>query len=201
MALSRDDKKLYSAVHAFLQAEGLPKSAAQFASDHPEAAQPPDAPVTHASLIKMLDAWQSRSAGRSRVTRSGKRAADAEAEASGGKRFMRVDPSAVEVPEALADNSWGGLRAKGHVYADKAQVRLQRMRGRADLRGPRDPRSARMPRRHHARGLPEHPARLASQERLGPVKGKNFRKEMTKAKRGTYRGGAIDSGAVNSVKF
>merc|ERR1712228_429362 len=40
-----------------------------------------------------------------------------------------------------------------------------------------------------------------AQERLGPVKGKNFRKEMTKAKRGTYRGGAIDTHAVNSVKF
>ena len=40
-----------------------------------------------------------------------------------------------------------------------------------------------------------------AQERLGPVKGKNFRKEMTKAKRGTYRGGALDAGAVNSIKF
>ena len=40
-----------------------------------------------------------------------------------------------------------------------------------------------------------------AQERLGPVKGKAFQKEMTKAKRGTYRGGAIDSGQVNSIKF
>ena len=40
-----------------------------------------------------------------------------------------------------------------------------------------------------------------AQERLGPVVGKNFRKEMTKAKRGTYRGGAMDVGAVNSIKF
>ena len=40
-----------------------------------------------------------------------------------------------------------------------------------------------------------------AQERLGPVKGKNFRKEMTKAKRGTYRGGAIDTQAVNSIRF
>ena len=40
-----------------------------------------------------------------------------------------------------------------------------------------------------------------AQERLGPVKGKAFQKEMTKAKRGTYRGGAIDAGAVNSIKF
>ena len=39
-----------------------------------------------------------------------------------------------------------------------------------------------------------------AQERLGAVKGKNFRKEMTKAKRGTYRGGEIDM-AVNSIKF
>jgi hypothetical protein len=39
-----------------------------------------------------------------------------------------------------------------------------------------------------------------AQERLGAVKGKNFRKEMTKAKRGTYRGGNIDM-AVNSIKF
>ena len=40
-----------------------------------------------------------------------------------------------------------------------------------------------------------------AQERLGPVKGKDFRKQMTKAKRGTYMCGAIDSGAVNSIKF
>ena len=40
-----------------------------------------------------------------------------------------------------------------------------------------------------------------AQERLGQVVGKNFRKEMTKAKRGTYRGGIMDMGAVNSVKF
>jgi len=40
-----------------------------------------------------------------------------------------------------------------------------------------------------------------AQERLGPVKGKAFQKQMTKAKRGTYRGGAIDSGAVNSIKY
>ena len=33
------------------------------------------------------------------------------------------------------------------------------------------------------------------------MQGKNFRKEMTKAKRGTYRGGAIETGAVNSIKF
>ena len=40
-----------------------------------------------------------------------------------------------------------------------------------------------------------------AQERLGPVKGKAFQKEMTKAKRGTYRGGIMDIGAVNSIKF
>jgi hypothetical protein len=40
-----------------------------------------------------------------------------------------------------------------------------------------------------------------AQERLGPVVGKNFRKEMTKAKRGTYRGGPMDVGQVNSIKF
>jgi len=33
------------------------------------------------------------------------------------------------------------------------------------------------------------------------VKGKAFQKEMTKAKRGTYRGGIMDVGAVNSIKF
>ena len=33
------------------------------------------------------------------------------------------------------------------------------------------------------------------------LQGKAFQKEMTKAKRGTYRGGAIDMGAVNSIKF
>lgn len=46
-----------------------------------------------------------------------------------------------------------------------------------------------------------HPFPRSSQARLGPVKGKNFRKEMTKAKRGTYQGGAMDVNAVNSVKF
>ena len=40
-----------------------------------------------------------------------------------------------------------------------------------------------------------------AQARLGPTKGASFRKEMTKAKRGTYRGGQIDDGAVNSIKF
>ena len=40
-----------------------------------------------------------------------------------------------------------------------------------------------------------------AQERLGPVKGKAFQKQMTKAKRGTYMGGLIDVGAVNSIKF
>jgi len=40
-----------------------------------------------------------------------------------------------------------------------------------------------------------------AQERLGPVRGKAFQKEMTKAKRGTYRGGAINAGQVNSIKF
>ena len=40
-----------------------------------------------------------------------------------------------------------------------------------------------------------------AQKKLGGVVGKNFRKEMTKAKRGTYRGGVMDMGAVNSVKF
>ena len=40
-----------------------------------------------------------------------------------------------------------------------------------------------------------------AQERLGPVKGKDFRKQMTKAKRGTYMCGSIDTGAVNSIKF
>jgi hypothetical protein len=39
-----------------------------------------------------------------------------------------------------------------------------------------------------------------AQQKLGAVKGKGFRREMTKAKRGTYRGGLID-GAVNSVRF
>eukprot|EP00744_Colponema_vietnamica_P024682 GILI01036056.1.p1 GENE.GILI01036056.1~~GILI01036056.1.p1 ORF type:complete len:120 (-),score=27.26 GILI01036056.1:33-392(-) len=35
---------------------------------------------------------------------------------------------------------------------------------------------------------------------LSVVKGKNFRHEKTKKKRGTYRGGKIDM-AVNSIKF
>jgi hypothetical protein len=33
------------------------------------------------------------------------------------------------------------------------------------------------------------------------VRGKDFRHEKTKKKRGSYRGGAIDAGAVNSVKL
>jgi len=36
---------------------------------------------------------------------------------------------------------------------------------------------------------------------LGKVKGKDFRHEKTKKKRGTYRGGAIESGATASFKF
>lgn len=36
---------------------------------------------------------------------------------------------------------------------------------------------------------------------LGQVRGKDFRHEKTKKKRGSYRGGAIDSGAVCSYKF
>jgi hypothetical protein len=40
-----------------------------------------------------------------------------------------------------------------------------------------------------------------AQARLGPVKGKAFQKEMTKAKRGTYRGGVLDTNQVNSIKF
>ena len=36
---------------------------------------------------------------------------------------------------------------------------------------------------------------------LAKVKGKDFRHEKTKKKRGSYRGGAIDAGAVHSFKF
>jgi len=36
---------------------------------------------------------------------------------------------------------------------------------------------------------------------LGAVKGKNFRHEKTKKKRGSYRGGEIDSNSVNSFKY
>ena len=36
---------------------------------------------------------------------------------------------------------------------------------------------------------------------LGAVRGKDFRHEKTKKKRGSYRGGLIDSGAVCSYKF
>jgi len=36
---------------------------------------------------------------------------------------------------------------------------------------------------------------------LKQVKGRNFRHEKTKKKRGSYRGGTIDSGRVNSIKF
>jgi len=36
---------------------------------------------------------------------------------------------------------------------------------------------------------------------LSTVRGKNFRHEKTKKKRGTYRGGKIDISAVKSIKF
>ena len=36
---------------------------------------------------------------------------------------------------------------------------------------------------------------------LKTVRGKDFRHEKTKKKRGSYRGGAIDMGAVNSIPF
>jgi len=36
---------------------------------------------------------------------------------------------------------------------------------------------------------------------LGAVRGKGFRHEKTKKKRGTYRGGQIDVTAINSIKF
>ena len=38
-------------------------------------------------------------------------------------------------------------------------------------------------------------------EKLKTVRGKDFRHEKTKKKRGSYRGGAIDEGAVRSVDF
>uniref|UniRef100_A0A5S6R061 SRP40_C domain-containing protein n=1 Tax=Trichuris muris TaxID=70415 RepID=A0A5S6R061_TRIMR len=38
-------------------------------------------------------------------------------------------------------------------------------------------------------------------EDLAPVKGKNFRKEKTKKKRGSYKGGKIDPHAIGSIKF
>ena len=38
-------------------------------------------------------------------------------------------------------------------------------------------------------------------EKLKTVRGKDFRHEKTKKKRGSYRGGAIDESAVNSVEF
>lgn len=40
-----------------------------------------------------------------------------------------------------------------------------------------------------------------AQQILGKVRGKDFRHEKTKKKRGSYRGGAIDSSAVCSYKF
>ena len=36
---------------------------------------------------------------------------------------------------------------------------------------------------------------------LGQVRGKDFRHEKTKKKRGSYRGGIIDHATVNSFKF
>ncbi|CDW57274.1 Nucleolar and coiled body phosphoprotein 1 [Trichuris trichiura] len=38
-------------------------------------------------------------------------------------------------------------------------------------------------------------------EDLAPVKGKNFRKEKTKKKRGSYKGGKIDPNAIGSIRF
>jgi hypothetical protein len=40
-----------------------------------------------------------------------------------------------------------------------------------------------------------------AQQILGKVRGKDFRHEKTKKKRGSYRGGLIDSNAVCSYKF
>jgi len=40
-----------------------------------------------------------------------------------------------------------------------------------------------------------------AQQILGKVRGKDFRHEKTKKKRGSYRGGLIDSNAVSSYKF
>jgi hypothetical protein len=40
-----------------------------------------------------------------------------------------------------------------------------------------------------------------AQEKLGVTRGKGFRHEKTKAKRGSYRGGAIATDAVNSIRF
>ena len=42
---------------------------------------------------------------------------------------------------------------------------------------------------------------FGAQQILGQVRGKDFRHEKTKKKRGTYRGGIIETGAVNSFKF
>jgi len=36
---------------------------------------------------------------------------------------------------------------------------------------------------------------------LAPTRGKGFRQEKNKKKRGSYRGGAIDSNGVHSIKF
>ncbi len=36
---------------------------------------------------------------------------------------------------------------------------------------------------------------------LSKVRGKDFRHEKTKKKRGSYRGGAIDTGVVNSIRL
>jgi len=36
---------------------------------------------------------------------------------------------------------------------------------------------------------------------LSQVRGKDFRHEKTKKKRGSYRGGVIEMNAVNSIKF
>ena len=38
-------------------------------------------------------------------------------------------------------------------------------------------------------------------EKLKHTRGKSFRHEKTKAKRGSYRGGSIDRNSVNSYKF
>jgi hypothetical protein len=40
-----------------------------------------------------------------------------------------------------------------------------------------------------------------AQEVLGKVRGKDFRHEKTKKKRGTYKGGKIDNMGSNSIKF
>lgn len=74
------------------------------------------------------------------------------------------------------------------------------------LKPPHQPPSFRLarltaPRAPHLPALPGSGWGFKAQQVLGAVRGKDFRHEKTKKKRGSYRGGAIDPNATFSFKY